>query len=73
MLQALATRGDVAADVPGKATDRYRLRDEQVPASKDTQEGSSEVSGERMSLAGNADRTVQTLTRAVLTYSRHTC
>ena len=45
VLQALAAEGEVAADVPGKAVERYRLNEEQVPASKDTQEGSSEVSG----------------------------
>ncbi|MCW2613053.1 MAG: pyruvate dehydrogenase (acetyl-transferring), homodimeric type [Frankiales bacterium] len=45
VLSALARSGDVPADVPAKAVDRYRLREEQVPASKDEQAGSSEVSG----------------------------
>ena len=45
VLIELARRGEVPDDVPGKAVERYRLGDEQVPASKDTQAGSSEVSG----------------------------
>jgi hypothetical protein len=33
VLEELARRGDVAADVPAKAVERYRLRDEQVTPS----------------------------------------
>jgi pyruvate dehydrogenase E1 component len=42
VLAELARRGDVASDVPAKAVERYDLRSEHVPASKDTTEGSSE-------------------------------
>jgi len=45
VLGALARSGAVPADVPAKAVERYRLAEEQVPADKDTQAGSSEVSG----------------------------
>ena len=45
VLEALAARGEVAADVPRSAVSRYRLLDDQVPAAKDTRAGSSEVSG----------------------------
>ncbi len=45
VLGALARRGEIAADLPAKAVERYRLAEEQVPADKDTQAGSSEVSG----------------------------
>ena len=33
VLSELARRGDVAADVPAKAVERYRLRDDQVTPS----------------------------------------
>ena len=36
VLAELARRGDVPDDVAGKAVERYRLRDEQMPAGKDT-------------------------------------
>jgi pyruvate dehydrogenase E1 component len=36
VLIELAARGDVPSDVPAKAVERYRLRDERVPAGKDT-------------------------------------
>ncbi|MCW2606912.1 MAG: 2-oxo-acid dehydrogenase subunit, homodimeric type [Frankiales bacterium] len=45
VLNGLAAQGGVGEDVPGAAVDRYRLREERVPAGKDTQAGSSEVSG----------------------------
>ena len=45
VLNALAAQGGVGQDVPAQAVERYRLREERVPASKDTQAGSSEVSG----------------------------
>ncbi len=45
VLGALARRGEVDADLPAKAVERYRLGDEQVPADKDTEAGMSEVSG----------------------------
>ena len=45
VLQELARRGDLPKEVAGEAVERYQLLDEQVPADKDTQEGSSEVSG----------------------------
>jgi pyruvate dehydrogenase E1 component len=45
VLGALARSGDVPADVPAKAVERYRLGEQQVPADKDNQAGSSEVSG----------------------------
>jgi pyruvate dehydrogenase E1 component len=45
VLTELARRGDVEADVPAKAVDRYRLREERVPAGKESEAGSSEVSG----------------------------
>jgi len=45
VLSCLARTGDVAGDLPKQAVDRYRLVEEQVPASKDEQAGSSEVSG----------------------------
>jgi pyruvate dehydrogenase E1 component len=45
VLTELAQRGEVDADVPTKAVDRYRLRDEQVDPGKEIEAGSSEVSG----------------------------
>jgi pyruvate dehydrogenase E1 component len=45
VLAGLAARGEVDGALPAKAVERYDLRSEQVPATKDTQEGSSEVSG----------------------------
>ena len=45
VLGSLVRSGDVAADLPAKAIERYGLREEQVPAEKDTAAGSSEVSG----------------------------
>jgi pyruvate dehydrogenase E1 component len=42
VLAELARRGEVAADVPQRAVERYDLGSEQLPASKDTTEGSSE-------------------------------
>jgi pyruvate dehydrogenase E1 component len=42
VLSELARRGDVDGKVPAQAVERYRLRDEQLPAEKDTTEGSSE-------------------------------
>jgi pyruvate dehydrogenase E1 component len=42
VLRELARRGEVAADLPQRAIDRYDLSSEQLPASKDTTEGSSE-------------------------------
>ena len=45
VLTELARRGDLAADVPAKAVERYRLRDEQVDPGKEIEAGSSEVSG----------------------------
>ncbi len=41
VLSALARRGDIDAGVPERAVKRYRLRDEQVPAEKDTTAGES--------------------------------
>jgi pyruvate dehydrogenase E1 component len=45
VLEQLAARGEVEADVPAKAVDRYRLRDEQVDPSGSNEQGASEVSG----------------------------
>lgn len=45
VLNALAARGEVADDVPGRAVEQYGLRSEQVSPQKDNQAGSSEVSG----------------------------
>jgi pyruvate dehydrogenase E1 component len=45
VLGELARRGEVSGDTPAKAVERYRLLDEHVPASKDTEAGMSEVSG----------------------------
>jgi pyruvate dehydrogenase E1 component len=45
VLTELARRGEVEADVPAKAVDRYRLRDEHVDPGKEIEAGSSEVSG----------------------------
>jgi len=42
VLRELARRGEVGADAPEQAIDRYRLRSEDVPADKDTTEGGSE-------------------------------
>jgi pyruvate dehydrogenase E1 component len=42
VLAVLARRGDVADDAPAKAVERYALRSEDVPASKDTTAGGSE-------------------------------
>ncbi|MCW2601732.1 MAG: Pyruvate dehydrogenase component [Frankiales bacterium] len=45
VLEQLAARGEVEADVPSKAVDRYRLRDAHVDSAPSTEAGSSEVSG----------------------------
>jgi pyruvate dehydrogenase E1 component len=45
VLIELARRDEVPGDLPAKALSSYRLDQEQVPAEKDTQAGSSEVSG----------------------------
>ena len=45
VLASLARSGEVDAALPLKAVERYRLADDQVPASKDEEAGSSEVSG----------------------------
>ncbi len=45
VLIELARRGEVGEDLVAKALSSYRLDEEQVPAEKDTQAGSSEVSG----------------------------
>ena len=45
VLGALARTGEVPADVPAKAIERYRLAEEQVPRGKDNEAGGSEVSG----------------------------
>ena len=45
VLGALARTGEVPADVPAKAVERYRLAEEQVPRGKDNEAGGSEVSG----------------------------
>ena len=45
VLAELARRGDVAADLPAKAIERYALLSERVDPAKDNVEGSSEVSG----------------------------
>ncbi|MCW2776767.1 MAG: 2-oxo-acid dehydrogenase subunit, homodimeric type, partial [Frankiales bacterium] len=45
VLNALAARGEVDEGVPAQAVARYDLRSERVAPSKDTQAGSSEVSG----------------------------
>jgi pyruvate dehydrogenase E1 component len=45
VLTELARRGDIEADVPAKAVERYRLREEHVDPAKESEEGSSEVSG----------------------------
>ena len=45
VLGALARTGEVPADVPAKAVERYRLAEEQVPQGKDNEAGGSEVSG----------------------------
>jgi pyruvate dehydrogenase E1 component len=42
VLAELARRGEVPPDAPAKAVERYDLRSEEMPASKDTTEGSSE-------------------------------
>jgi pyruvate dehydrogenase E1 component len=42
VLAELARRGEVAGDAPQKAIAQYELASEQLPASKDTTEGSSE-------------------------------
>jgi pyruvate dehydrogenase E1 component len=42
VLAELARRGEVAEDLPQQAVDKYDLRSEDVPASKDTTEGGSE-------------------------------
>ncbi|HVE73975.1 MAG TPA: pyruvate dehydrogenase (acetyl-transferring), homodimeric type, partial [Mycobacteriales bacterium] len=42
VLAELAGRGEVHRDVPRQAVERYKLRSEDVPASKDTTEGGSE-------------------------------
>jgi pyruvate dehydrogenase E1 component len=45
VLSALAARGEVDGSLPKQAIDKYDLLSEQVAPTKDTQEGSSEVSG----------------------------
>jgi pyruvate dehydrogenase E1 component len=45
VLGELARRGEVGAETPAKAVERYRLREEQVAAGKDTEAGMSEISG----------------------------
>ena len=45
VLAELARRGDVAADLPAKAIERYALLSERVDPAKDNEAGSSEVSG----------------------------
>jgi pyruvate dehydrogenase E1 component len=42
VLEELARRGEVDADLPRQAVDKYDLLSEQLPPSKDTTEGSSE-------------------------------
>ena len=42
VLAELARRGEVSADLPHRAVEKYDLASEQLPASKDTTEGSSE-------------------------------
>jgi pyruvate dehydrogenase E1 component len=42
VLRELARRGDVPHDVPAKAVEQYRLRDELLPPEKDTSEGGAE-------------------------------
>jgi pyruvate dehydrogenase E1 component len=42
VLSALAARGEVPAEAPQQAVDRYELLSEDVPAEKDTTEGGSE-------------------------------
>jgi pyruvate dehydrogenase E1 component len=45
VLAELGRRGEVPEGTAAKAVERYRLRDEHVPVSKDTEAGTSEVSG----------------------------
>ncbi len=45
VVRELASRGDLPKEAAAQAVEKYRLLDEQVPAEKDTQEGSAEVSG----------------------------
>ena len=45
VLAELARRGDVPADLPAKAIERYALLSERVDPAKDNEAGSSEVSG----------------------------
>jgi len=41
VLQQLARRGDVAADLPTKAVERYRLLDVHLPPGKDNEGGTA--------------------------------
>jgi pyruvate dehydrogenase E1 component len=45
VLAELERRAEVPEGTAAQAVERYRLRDETVPASKDTEAGTSEVSG----------------------------
>ncbi|MGZ6825647.1 MAG: transketolase-like TK C-terminal-containing protein, partial [Mycobacteriales bacterium] len=45
VLSQLAARGEVEADVPAKAVDRYRLREPRLDTAGSNEAGSSEVSG----------------------------
>ena len=45
VLEQLAARGEVEPDVPAKAVDRYRLREEHVDPAGSNEQGASEVSG----------------------------
>ena len=45
VVQELARRGELPKETAAQAVERYQLLEEQVPAGKDTQAGSSEVSG----------------------------
>jgi len=45
VVQELARRGELPKEAAAQAVERYQLLEEQVPADKDTQAGSAEVSG----------------------------
>ena len=45
VVQELARRGELPKETAAQAVERYQLLEEQVPAGKDTQAGSAEVSG----------------------------
>ena len=45
VLAELERRGEVPEGTAAQAVERYRLREETVPADKDTEAGTSEVSG----------------------------